>query len=99
MLGQMRTIRHRQSLHFSWAMHIGPDMPLSTKDIVSRLDITPLTVVNWRKGTPRRKPLPSRVVGARMIRRVVFDEYAVTRWLAKYRPDLLDKWYGTDNKR
>jgi hypothetical protein len=65
---------------------------LTTREIAARLDITPLTVLGWRRGLVTRPPIP--VVYGRVgnVRRVKIVEADLKGYLKTYRPDLYERW-------
>jgi hypothetical protein len=65
--------------------------PVAIREMVRRLDITPMTATNWRHGSKRRKPLPTRTIDASR-RRVLIIERDLIAWLSEYRPDLVQQW-------
>jgi hypothetical protein len=63
----------------------------TTAQICKRLDVTTLTVNNWRKGTPHREPLK---FSKDQKGRILITQPDLFKWLRDYRPDLLELWQG-----
>lgn len=63
-------------------------------EICKRLDLTQMTVVTWRRGSPVRRPLPSyeEPIGSGERHKVVIYERDLLDFLEEYRPDLLERW-------
>lgn len=59
---------------------------LTTKDLLAAFGVTPMTIANWRKGTPTRTPLPSEKQG----RSVNYRRDRIERWADKNGVPLLD---------
>lgn len=49
---------------------------LTTKDLTRAFGVTPMTITNWRKGTPTRTALPAIIKG----RNVVYSAAQVEKW-------------------
>ncbi|MNK65503.1 hypothetical protein D3C87_848000 [compost metagenome] len=60
-------------------------MRLTTKDVEDAFGVTPMTVYNWRKGTPTREPLPAEVEG----RRVFYRAARLKAWAKRHGIPLL----------
>jgi hypothetical protein len=65
---------------------------VTTRDISRTLNVTLLTVLEWRRGTNQRRPLPVNYSTLGKSRRIEFVEADLRAYLAEYRPDLLDIW-------
>lgn len=59
---------------------------LTTKDLTRAFGVTGMTITNWRKGTPTRKPLPFRTKG----RAVQYDAAKVARWASQHEMPLVE---------
>jgi hypothetical protein len=70
----------------------GTGRMITLAEISKRLDVTPIAVRNWRRGSSQRRPLPQRHERAGSALRVKIDETDFTNWLREYRPDLLQRW-------
>lgn len=53
---------------------------LTTKDMQDAFGVTPMTIFNWRKGTPTREPLPCEVKG----RSVLYPVARVKAWAKRH---------------
>lgn len=57
-----------------------------------RLGVKPATLHNWRRS--KTDPLPHRLYQSSQspIPRVIMDDSEVTNWLARQRPEYLNRW-------
>lgn len=60
--------------------------------ICRRLDVTSMTLMSWREGTPGRRPLPYITEERGKRHRVLIAEGDLVRYLQDYRPDLAERW-------
>lgn len=67
------------------------DRTFTAREVLRVLDLSNRAFTNWRLGTPNKEPLPTILVKPGS-NRFVISEHALMDWLAKYRPDMLDKW-------
>lgn len=58
---------------------------LTTKDVMGAFGVTPMTVYNWRMGSPTREPLPAETVG----RSVFYRAARVKAWARRHGVPLL----------
>jgi hypothetical protein len=65
---------------------------VTTRDIMRELNVTQLTVLEWRRGTNQRRPLPVNYSTLGKSRRIEIVETDLRAYLAQYRPDLLAIW-------
>ena len=65
---------------------------LKTRDVMKRLDVTHVTLLNFRKGSRRRRPLPVTRLRYGRAYRVTYYESDILEWLHAYRPDLVKRW-------
>jgi hypothetical protein len=62
---------------------------ITIAELVKRLDVTLVTVNNWRQGSTVRRPLPVEILTQGKRRCVRISRHHLKQWLAMYRPDLL----------
>ena len=62
---------------------------LTSAEIARSLNVTLMTINNWRKGSPERPPLPYSMYRVGKARRILVHACDLTRWLANNRSDLL----------
>lgn len=53
---------------------------LTTKDLQEAFGVTPMTIYNWRQGTPTRDPLPAEAKG----RSVFYRPARVKAWASRH---------------
>lgn len=58
---------------------------LTTKDLTDVFGVTPMTIFNWRRGTPTREPLPAENEG----RRVFYRPARLKAWAKRHGIPLL----------
>lgn len=59
-------------------------MPITSRDIQQAFDVTPMTVINWRKGSVRRAALPCKIIPHGQRPRIEFDLAQVTAWALEH---------------
>lgn len=67
---------------------------LTSRQVANRLNITQMTLLNWRRGSSLREGLvvrSDRPLG-RARPRVRIEEAELVGWLTKHRPDLVRRW-------
>jgi len=69
-----------------------PVKTVTTNDIARRLNVTMLTILNWRRGSTERRPLPVIYTRRGKSRRIKFLQDDLCEFLGAYRPDLLAAW-------
>jgi hypothetical protein len=74
-------------------LHQRSNVPtITSREIARTLDVTPLAILGWRRGSRDRAPLPVIYRKLGKARRVRITEDDLRSYLFTYRPDLLAIW-------
>lgn len=69
-----------------------PRHPITLRDASKRLDVTNMTLHNWRRGSATMPPLLAYHVPGGRGHTVLLDEAEFVAWMKRHRPEHAEKW-------